>query len=95
MTIRALSLKRSQTYLGAFFRRISARKDYCIALTATARKLAEHLYRALRHGQQYVEKGVAASEAKYQEDRLNYALKIARSMGYTLVPQEQLNEVSA
>ncbi len=91
----ALSLKRSQTYLGAFFRRTSGRKDYCIAIAATARKLAEHLYRALRHGQKYVEQGVAAYEAKYREDRLKYAIKIAQSMGYTLVPQEQLNEVSA
>ena len=90
----ALSLKRSQTYLGAFFRRKSARKEYGIAITATTRKLAEHLYRALRHGQQYVEQGVAAYEAKYQEDRLKYALKIAQSMGYTLVLQEQPNEVS-
>ncbi len=90
----ALSLKRSQAYLGAFFRRKSARKEYGIAITATTRKLAEHLYRALRHGQQYVEQGVAAYEAKYQEERLKYALKIAQSMGYTLVPQEQLNEVS-
>ncbi len=90
----ALSLQRSQTYLGAFFRRLSARKEYSIAITATARKLAEHLYRALRYGQQYVEQGVAAYEAKYQEDRLKYARKIAQSMGYTLVPQPQPIQVS-
>lgn len=91
----ALSLKRSQTWLGAFFRKLSARKEYSVAIVATARKLAEHLYRALAYGQHYLEQGVAAFEAKYQQRQFQYAEKVAKSMGYLLVPADMANQVSS
>ena len=50
----ALSLKNSPTALGAYYRRMARRKGMSIAIGATARKLAEHLYRALGWGQEYV-----------------------------------------
>ena len=91
----ALSLKNFPTALGGYYRRMARRKGASIGIGATARKLAEHIYRALRWGTEYLDQGAEAYEARFQHNRLRYALKIATSMGYTLVPQEQPNEVSA
>jgi uncharacterized protein involved in cysteine biosynthesis len=74
---------------------MARRKGSSIAIGATARKLAEHIYRALRWGIQYLDQGAEAYEARFQNNRLKYATKIAKSMGYTLVPLENPNEVSA
>ena len=46
----AMSLGRTQTALGAFYRRLAARLDKPQAITATARKLAILVYRALKGG---------------------------------------------
>jgi|ERR1700677_2876918 transposase len=46
----ALSLRHSQTALGAYYRKIAQRKGGDIAVFATARKLAILIYRLLRWG---------------------------------------------
>jgi hypothetical protein len=43
-----MSLGRTQTMLGAFYRRLAARIGKAQAITATARKLAILVYRALK-----------------------------------------------
>jgi transposase len=50
----ALSLRHSQTALGAYYRRIAHRASAEPAMFATSRKLATLLYRLLRRGQPYV-----------------------------------------
>jgi transposase len=45
-----MSLSRTQTALGAFYRRLAARIGKPQAVTATARKLAVLVYRALKGG---------------------------------------------
>jgi hypothetical protein len=91
----ALSLKKSPTALGAYYRRMARRKGTSIAIGATARKLAEHIYRALRWGQDYVDPGVEAYQARFQHNRLRYAQNVAKSMGYALIPLEPENQVSS
>jgi len=55
-------------------------------VVATARKLAERVYRLLKHGQDYVRQSQEAYEQAYQR-RLEKALaKKAASLGYKLVP---------
>ena len=66
----ALSLRNSQTALGAYYRRIARRIAGDVAVFATARKLATLIYRLLRWGQQYVDEGVVAFEKRYQESRI-------------------------
>jgi transposase len=46
---------RTDTALGAFYRRLSARIDKAKAGTATARKIAALFYNAVRHGMEYVD----------------------------------------
>ena len=77
----ALSLQRSKSALGAYFRRIARRKDGAVAIFATARKLAILAYRMLRYGQDYVDIGEQAYEARFQNQRLRGISKAAEQLG--------------
>jgi len=84
----ALSLKHSASALGASFRRIARHKGGGTAVFATARKLAQHIYRMLRFGQDYVDEGAEAYEARYRIKRLQSLTNSAKQMGYILIPTE-------
>ena len=84
----ALSLRHSQSALGAYFRRIARRKGGGTAVFATARKLAQIIYRMLRWGQDYVDEGAEAYEARHRLKRLESLTQSAKTMGYKLVPVE-------
>ncbi|MCP4936374.1 MAG: IS110 family transposase, partial [bacterium] len=57
LRIAALAVRNSKTALGAFYRRISRRKGASVAVFATARKLAQIIYRLVCHGQAYIDIG--------------------------------------
>lgn len=82
----AATLGRSQTALGAFYRRIKARHGGQQAVTATAHKIARIYYAMLTEGTAYVELGQQAYEQKYQERRLAHLQRQAKSLGMQLVP---------
>ncbi|EFK10464.1 transposase, IS116/IS110/IS902 family, partial [delta proteobacterium NaphS2] len=66
----ATTLRNSKTALGAYYRRISYRKGASVAVFATARKLAQLIYRLVKHGQAYADAGAAAYEARFTQRRL-------------------------
>jgi len=73
--------------VGAFYLRIQGRAGGATAVTATARKIAERVYRLLKYGQEYVRQSEEAYESAYRL-RLEKALaKKAASLGYKLVPE--------
>lgn len=82
----AASLYRSQTALGAFFRRIKSRSGGQQAVTATAHKIARLYYAMLSHGTSYVELGQKAYELRYKERRIDHLKVQAKSLGFQLVP---------
>jgi transposase len=82
----ALALTHSQTALGAYYRRIARRKGAAVAIFATARKLAQLVFRTLRYGQEYVDEGVHAYEARFQQQQARRLTETARQLGYKLVP---------
>jgi transposase len=82
----ALSLRHSQTALGAFYRKIARRRGGDIAIFATARKLATLIYRLLRWGQPYVDEGAAAYENRYRQQRIRSLAATAKDLGYQLTP---------
>lgn len=84
----ALGIQRSKTALGASFRRIARLKGAAVAVFATARQLARLIYRMLRYGQDYVDIGEEAFEAKFQARRLAGISEAARSLGFTLTKNE-------
>jgi hypothetical protein len=85
----AVSLQRSQTALGAAFRRVARRKGAAVAVFATARRLAQLIYRMLRFGHDYTDVGQEAYERRFQLRRLNSLTEAARSLGFKLVPQQE------
>ena len=60
----AMNLTRSQTALGAFYRRLAVRIGKPKAITATARKLAILVYRTLKDGLVYQDPGATASKPR-------------------------------
>jgi transposase len=81
----ALSLRSSQTALGAYYRKIARRIGGDVAVFATARKLATLFYRLLRWGQPYLDERAEAYERRYQEARITALKANARELGYQLV----------
>lgn len=59
-------LNSKQIAIGAFMRRIRARKDSKIAIKAGARKLAEAFYNLLTKGKAYVERGIQEYSRKLE-----------------------------
>lgn len=81
----ALSMRRSQTALGAYYRRIAQRAGADVAVFATARKLAQYIYRLLRWGQSYIDEGAAAYDQRYHGARVKRLALTAKGLGYILV----------
>jgi transposase len=85
LRIAAVNVGRTQTALGACYRRLAARIGKAQAVTATARKLAVLFYKALRFGMAYADPGVSAYEAKYRHRLVQHLERRAKSLGFTLV----------
>jgi transposase len=81
----AVNIGKTQTALGAFYRRLAARVGKAKAITATARKLAVLFYNALRFGLAYVDPGVDYYETRYRERVLQSLQRRAHQMGFALV----------
>jgi transposase len=82
----ASTLLRSQSYLGAQYRRLRAALGAPKAIKAMANKLARIVYRLLKFGQQYVDKGTEFYEQKYRRLQIQILSKKATSLGLQLVP---------
>jgi len=85
LRIAAVNVGRTQTALGAFYRRLASRAGKAKAVTATARKIAVLFYNALRFGMQYVDPGKDYYEDRYRRRVLWNLQRRAGAMGYTLV----------
>jgi transposase len=77
----------AKTALGAFYRRIQARCGGSKAVLATARKIAQRVYRLLKYGEEYVRQDMAAYEEAYRQRTLKGLARKAQELGYRLVPQ--------
>jgi transposase len=77
----ASTLWRSKTYLGAKFRRLRARLGAPKAITAMAHMLARLVYRMLKYGEKYVDKGMNYYEEKYREHEIRSIQKRAKELG--------------
>jgi transposase len=86
----AVTLERSQSALGGFYRRMKVRLGAAEAITATAHKLARIIYRLLKHGEAYVRQGLEDYERKFRERKLHALRKTAISMGFKLVAQQEV-----
>lgn len=81
------SLVRSKDIgLGAYFRRISARRGGLVATKATACKLAAWFWRIMVKGENYVEKGLAHYTEQVLKTKENALKRLAKELGRELVP---------
>jgi transposase len=94
LRVAAQSLHASKSALGAYHRRMRRRLDPAQAITATAHKLARLVYRMLRHGQEYVDRGMDVYERDLRERTVNNLKRKAKHLGYTLVPLPDAGAVS-
>jgi len=83
----AVSMRNSKTVLGAYYRQVARRIGGDVAVFATARKLAQLIYRLLRWGQPYVDEGAESYEKRYTEQRLQRLKTSANNLGYELTPK--------
>lgn len=80
----ATSLWRSQTYLGAKFKRLRSNLGAPKAITAMAHALARLVYRMLKYGQDYVDKGMEFYQQRYQQQQINWIQKKAKELGLAI-----------
>lgn len=84
----AYTLSRSQTALGAFYRRLAARIGKPQAITATARKLAILVYRALTGDFAYQDPGADAYDLQQRTRVLRRLRQRATALGFELINRE-------
>jgi transposase len=90
--IAAQALSRSNSALGAFYRRLRGRLGAPKAITATAHKLARMFYRLWTTGESYCDPGADYYEQQYRERMVNNLKKKAQSFGFELVAQAEVTE---
>lgn len=83
-----MSLGRTPTALGAFYRRLAARIGKPQAITAAARKLAILVYRALKGELVYRDPGADAYDAQQRRRALRRLRQRAATLGFELVSRE-------
>lgn len=91
LRLAAWSLIRSQSALGANFRRLRSKLGAPKAITAMAHKLARIIYRMLRFGAEYVDKGIEAYESRYRQQQMKWLLRHAAALNLQLVPSSDIN----
>ena len=84
LRLAAVAVGRTNSALGAFYRRLSARIGKAKAVTATARKIAVLFYNAMRFGTQYQDRGADHYEQKYRERVIKQLRRRATELGFTL-----------
>jgi hypothetical protein len=86
LRLAAWSLLRSQSALGANFRRLRRKLGAPKAITAMAHKLARLVYRMLKFGKEYVDKGAEHYESKFRQQQMKWLMKQAAALNLQVTP---------
>jgi len=92
LRIAAQTLHRSDSALGAFFRRMRAKHGPAKAITATAHKLARIIYFMIRDRTPYQDPGAQQYEEQYQERLIRNLKRKAARLGMQLIPAESASD---
>jgi transposase len=90
----ALSLSRSKSYLGHFYRKMKARNGAPKAITATAHKLARIFYKLVKEKLDYDESVFIKEQKRYQIQKIQYLKKQAKTLGLQLVKADLVQSVT-
>ncbi len=88
LRLAAVTVGKTNTALGAFYRRLAARIGKAKAVTATARKIAVLFYNAMRFGMKYADPGADHYEQRYKERVIKQLHRRAAQFGFSLQPAE-------
>lgn len=88
------SLIQGESYLAAFYRRISPRIGTSKAIVAVCRKLSMIYYNALTSGIKFVEKGAENYKKLQQQRERNFLEKLAKKHNMQLLPMDVNQHVS-
>ncbi len=91
LRLAAVTLERSATSLGAFFRRMKARLGAPKAITAAAHKLSVIIYNMLKRKKSYEENGPLYFEKAYKIKAEQRLQKLAKFLGYQVLPIQDAN----
>jgi hypothetical protein len=81
----ASTLRQSDSYLGAQFRRFRSRLGPPVATKAMAAKLARLVYRMLRYGMKFVDRGAEFYEAQHRKLQINHLKWKAAQLGLQII----------
>src|ERR1700691_2706848 len=81
----ASTLRLSNTYVGAQFRRLRTKRGPPVAIKAMAAKLARLVYRMLRYGMQFVDQGAEFYESQHRKLQINYLKWKAGNLGFQII----------
>lgn len=87
LRLAAVTVGRTNTALGAFYRRLAARIGNAKAVTATARKIAILFYNAMRFGIDYKDPGADHYEQQYRDRVIKQLHRRAAQFGLILQQQ--------
>jgi transposase len=85
LKIAASTLRRSQTYLGAQFRRLKTKLGAPVAIKAMAAKLARLVFRMLRYDMKFVDRGAEFYEAQHRKLQINHLKWKAAKLGFQVI----------
>ncbi len=86
LRLAATTLLQSQSYLGARYRDLRMTRGAAIATKAMARQLACLIYRTIRYGQEWVDRGAAEFEQKRRQRELASLQRKTSQLGFTIQP---------
>lgn len=92
LRLAAVTVGRTNTALGAFYRRLAARIGNAKAVTATARKIAILFYNAMRFGIDYKDPGADHYEQQYRDRVIKQLHRRAAQFGLILQQQSTVIE---
>ena len=81
----ASTLRLSNTYLGAQFRRLRTKLGAPVAIKAMAAKLARLVYRMLRYGMTFIDRGAEFYDAQHRKLQINYLKHKAANFGFQII----------
>jgi transposase len=79
------TLLKSKSYLGAQYRRLRTKLGAPKAITPMAHKLARLVYRMLKYGQEYLDRGMEYYDERYRRQQIHLLKKRAAALGLNLV----------
>jgi transposase len=91
LRVAAWTLIRSQSALGANFRRLRSKLGAPKAITAMAHKLARLIYRMMKFGAEYVDQGMESYESRYRQQQTKWLAKQAAALNFQLIPASDVN----